>query len=65
MRVDLREREMPEREADAPAQPLLDALDLEKRLPRIRTFVVAVLEDETSACAAADVIELVVEEIRR
>jgi hypothetical protein len=56
---------MPEREADAPAQPLPDALDLEKRLPRIRTFVVAVLEDEASACAAADVIELVVEGIRR
>ena len=35
-------------EADAPVDPLLHALDLAECLPRVRAFVVAVLEDETS-----------------
>jgi hypothetical protein len=45
MRMDLCEREMAEGEPDT-AMSLLDALDRSKRLPRIRAFVVAVLEDE-------------------
>jgi hypothetical protein len=48
VRVDLHEREVPEREADTTAHLLLDSLDLPKGLPRIRAFVVAVLEDETT-----------------
>jgi hypothetical protein len=53
---------MTEREADAAAQSWLDALDLSKRLPRVRTFVIAILEDETG-CRPADVIDLVVERL--
>ena len=48
VRVDLRERKMPESEADSAAQSLLDAFDLPKRLPRIRAFVIAVLDDQTT-----------------
>ena len=47
VRVDLRERKMPESEPDIAAQSLLDAFDLSKRLPRVRAFVVAVLDDQT------------------
>ena len=48
VRVDLRERKVPEGEADVAAQSLLDAFDLSKRLPRVRAFVVAVLDDQTT-----------------
>src|SRR5712691_1327241 len=42
---------MPEGEADPPAHLVLDLLDLLKRLPRIRAFVVAVLEDDAERAA--------------
>ena len=61
VRVDLREREMAEGEADAPAPLLLDAFDLEKRPPRIRTLVIAVLEDEGTIGGATDVIDRIIE----
>ena len=47
--MDLGQRKVPEREADAVAQLLLDMLDLPKRSARVRAFVVAVLDDEGAA----------------
>jgi hypothetical protein len=47
VRVDLCEGKMPESEADV-AVSLLDVFDLSKRLPRVRAFVIAVLEDQTT-----------------
>src|SRR6185436_14960043 len=64
MGVDLRERKMPESEADI-AHSLLDVFDLSKRSPRIRAFVIAVLDDQTTRRRAADVIDLVVERLYR
>jgi hypothetical protein len=61
VRVYLCEREMAKGEADTAVQSLLDPLDFSKRLSRVRAFVVAVLEDETTGGWAADVIDLVVE----
>jgi len=52
---------MPEREADTVIQALLDAFDLPERLPGVRAFVVAVLEDEPTGGRAANVIDLLVE----
>jgi hypothetical protein len=49
-----------EGEAETAAQSLLDALDLAKCLPRIRAFVVAVLDDERSGRRTADVIDRLV-----
>jgi hypothetical protein len=46
MGVDLGEREMPEGEANTLAQLVLDTFDLPERSPRVRAFVVAVLEDD-------------------
>src|SRR3954463_9893916 len=63
VRVDLREREMAKREADAARQSSLDTLDLSKRLTRVRALVVAVLDYETTARWAADVIDLVVDRV--
>ena len=56
--MDLGEREVPEAEADATAQPALDPLDLSIRLPRIGALVVAVLEDEMTDRRTADVVNL-------
>jgi hypothetical protein len=61
VRVDLRERKVPEGEADLPGELLLDALDLPKRLSRIRAFVVAVLEDEASGRRAANMVDPLLE----
>jgi hypothetical protein len=58
MRVDLDQRKVAEREADAAARLLLDLLDRAERLPRVGAFVVAVLEDDRAACRAADVVEV-------
>jgi hypothetical protein len=55
-REGLPEREVPEGEADASGDLLLDTLDLTKCLPRIGAFVVAVLEDETPGERASDMI---------
>src|SRR5213083_3080874 len=51
-------RKVPEREAHPVARPL-DALDLPVRRARVRALVVAVLEDETSARGAADMVDRV------
>jgi hypothetical protein len=61
VRMDFREREVPERETHSTVHLLLDALDLANRLPRIGAFVVAVLENETTGRRAADMIDSVVE----
>ena len=63
VRVDLGEREMPEGEADTPAELSLDAFDLPERAPRVRAFVVAVLEDDTADCRTADVIDFLVKRL--
>jgi hypothetical protein len=39
---------MAEGEADTAAQLVLDALDLSKCPPRVRAFVIAVLDDEAA-----------------
>jgi hypothetical protein len=61
VRVDLHEREVPEREADTDAHFLLDPLDRSKRLAREGAFVVAVLEDQTTFRRAADMVDRRVE----
>jgi hypothetical protein len=48
VRVDVREREMAEGEADAAAQRVLDTLDFSKRPPRVGALVIAVLNDEVA-----------------
>jgi alkanesulfonate monooxygenase SsuD/methylene tetrahydromethanopterin reductase-like flavin-dependent oxidoreductase (luciferase family) len=57
VRMDLGQREVTEREANPVAQLSLDALDLAKRLARIRAFVVAVLDDQTSGRAATNMVD--------
>ena len=59
----LGEREMPEGEADTRAELLLDAFDFSERSPRVRAFVVAVLEDDTADCRTADVIDFLVKRL--
>jgi hypothetical protein len=63
VRVDLHEREVPERETDSTAHFLLDALDRPKGLSREGTFVVAVLEDDMTRRRAPDTVENVVERL--
>jgi hypothetical protein len=63
VRVDLRERKVPEREPD-PAVLLLHLRDRFKRLPRVRTLVVAVLHDEATFRGAADVVDLLVKRLQ-
>ena len=63
VRVDLGEREMPEGEADTRAELSLDAFDFSERSPRVRAFVVAVLEDDTADCRTADVIDFLVKRL--
>ena len=46
-----------EGEADAPRQLFLDAFDLAKRLARVRTLIVAVLDDQRSGRRPAQVID--------
>jgi hypothetical protein len=55
---------MPEGKANTLVQLLLDAFDLAERLPRVRAFVVAVLDDHTTGCRTADVIDLLVEPLQ-
>src|SRR5919106_5097982 len=61
VRVDLGQREMAEREADATGQPALDEPDLPERPPRVRTLVVAVLDDQAPGRYAAHVIDRAVQ----
>ena len=61
VRMDLDEREVPEGETNAPAQFLLDILDRPKRLPGVGALVVAVLENETTGCRPAGVVDLLVQ----
>ena len=56
VRVDLSQREIPEGEPDGPAQFFLDTLDFPVRLPGIRAFVIAVLQDEAAGRGAAEMI---------
>src|SRR6201989_2328525 len=64
MWVDLGEREIPEGEANTLAQLVLDTFDLPKRSPRVRAFVVAVLEDDPPARRTADVIDVLVQRLQ-
>src|SRR5438105_4941726 len=57
VRVDLCQGKVPEGEADAPRQLFLDAFDLAKRLARVRTLIVAVLDDQRSGRRPAQVID--------
>jgi hypothetical protein len=63
MRVDLCEREMPEGEPNTFAELAPDTFDLPERLPRVRAFVVAVLEDDMSGSRTADVIDLFIKRL--
>jgi hypothetical protein len=63
MRVDLCEREMPEGEPNTFAELAPEAFDLPERLPRVRAFVVAVLEDDMSGSRTADVIDLFIKRL--
>src|SRR5690242_19080703 len=56
MRMDLGQREVPEREAHATGELRLDPLDRAVRLARIRTLVIAVLDDQPSARGSANVV---------
>jgi hypothetical protein len=62
MRVDLVRGSAGTR-GDTLAQPSLNAFDLSKRVARVRAFVVAVLDDQTTAGRGADVIDRVVERL--
>jgi hypothetical protein len=64
VRMDLCQRKVAEGKADAAAQSPLDALDRSKRLARVRAFVVAVLEYETTGRKPADVVDLVVKRLQ-
>src|SRR4029077_9629692 len=59
VRMDVDEREVAEREADAAVELSLDTFDLAECPSRKRAFVVAVFEDEAGAGRAADVISVV------
>src|SRR3954467_14625201 len=59
VRVDLGQREVPERKANGATESLLDAPDLPERPARIRALVIAVLDDQVSRRAAAHVIDRV------
>src|SRR5262249_16747571 len=61
VRVDLGQRKVAEREEQAIAQSPLDPPDLPKRRSRVGALVVAVLDDETAARGAADVVDRAVE----
>src|SRR3954452_14947626 len=63
VRVDLGQREVPKRETSAPTPLPLHALDLSKRLSRVRALVVAVLDDEWGVWAPTDVIDGLVERL--
>jgi len=64
MGVDLGEREMPEGEANTLGQLVLDTFDLPERSPRVRAFVVAVLEDDPPTDRTADVIDVLVQRLQ-
>ena len=55
--MDLGQRKVPEREADAPAQLLLDAFDRAECSTRIRALVVPVFDEQPRILRAADVID--------
>ena len=57
VRVDVRQREVAEREADLVTELRLDALDLPERAPGVRALVVAALDDQAPLRPAADVID--------
>jgi hypothetical protein len=61
VRVDLGKGEVPERKAKAAREAPLGAPDLAERPPRVRAFVVAVLDEKRSVLAAADVVDRRVE----
>jgi hypothetical protein len=52
---------MPEREPHVPAKLLFDSLDRVERLPRVRAFVVAVLDDQKAGGRAARVIDVLIQ----
>ena len=60
VRVDLGEREMPEREPDTAGEHCFNAFDLPVRLPRVRAFIIPVLKDERAGGGPADVVELLI-----
>jgi hypothetical protein len=62
VRMDVAQRKVAEREADA-IESCLDALDLAKRPARVGTLVVAVLEDEATGRRASEVIDSLVERL--
>ena len=61
MRMDRRQRKVPEGEADAAVELPLDTLDLAIGHARVGAFVVAVLENETTGLRAANVVDGCVE----
>ena len=65
VRMDLGEREMPEREPDVPAQFGLHPFDGPERLPRVWAFVVAVLNDQGARRRAPDVVDRLVQRLQQ
>ena len=61
VRMDLGQREVAEREADAARELPLDALDRPEGLARVGAFVVAVLEDDRRTGFPAHVVHVVSE----
>jgi hypothetical protein len=53
--------EMPEREPHVPAKLAFDLLDRVEGLPRVRAFVIAVLDNQVAGGRAADVIDLLIQ----
>ena len=60
VRVNLGQREMPEREPHVPAELPFDLLDRVVRLPRVRALVIAVLDDQTADGRTPDVIDFLI-----
>jgi hypothetical protein len=65
VRVDPGQREMPEGEVDTVRLFCLDASDRPVRLARIRAFVIAVLDDQTTSGRSANVIDALVHRLNR
>jgi hypothetical protein len=61
VRMDLRQREVAEREAHAIPDVGLDALDFPERAARVRTLVVAILDDQPTGRPTPDMVDRGVE----
>ncbi len=61
VRVDVSQREIPEREPHVPLKLLFYLVDRVERLPRVRALVIAVLDDQAAGGRAADVIDLLIQ----